>query len=220
MKKTLMLVVSLVLLLGMFTGCDMAMDTSALSSRGVKMDSPLDSERALKNTKPVSFTASVQLFQDFTSVVTLDMGNSNHHKTIEETLYSYMDLGPYGQYGGMVSSDWDLLDGKLVVMSNVTNYNLDEATTEIGGSNHSVINIVDPATGEVVATLDANGTVNGSLFGAEIAMNWVMKENSAGVNARGKVDGIFTWYVIDPNTGAPNPNYIPNGNFVLSGTYK
>jgi hypothetical protein len=51
-------------------------------------------------------------------------------------------------------------------------------------------------------------------------MNWVMKENSAGVNARGKVDGIFTWYVIDPNTGAPNPNYIPNGNFVLTGTYK
>ena len=220
MKKTLMLVVSLVLLLGVFTGCDMAMDTSALSSRGVKMDSPLDSERALKNNKPVSFTVSVQLFQDFTSVVTLDMGNSNHHKTIEETLYSFMDLGPYGQYGGLVSSDWDLLDGKLVVMSNVTNYNLDEATTEIGGSNHSVINIVDPATGEVVATLDANGTVNGSLFGAEIAMNWVMKENSAGVNARGKVDGIFTWLVIDPNTGAPNPNYIPNGNFVLTGTYK
>lgn len=220
MKKLFMLVVSLVLLLGVFIGCDMAMDTSALSSRGVKMDSPLDSERVLKNNKPVSFTASVQLFQDFTSVVTLDMGNSNHHKTIEETLYSYMDLGPYGQYGGMVSSDWDLLDGKLVIMSNVTNYNLDEATTEIGGSNHSVINIVDPATGEVVATLDANGTVNGSLFGAEIAMNWVMKENSAGVNARGKVDGIFTWYVIDPNTGAPNPNYIPNGNFVLTGTYK
>lgn len=220
MKKLFMLVVSLVLLLGVFIGCDMAMDTSALSSRGVKMDSPLDSERVLKNNKPVSFTASVQLFQDFTSVVTLDMGNSNHHKTIEETLYSYMDLGPYGQYGGMVSSDWDLLDGKLVIMSNVTNYNLDEATTEIGGSNHSVINIVDPATGEVVATLDANGTVNGSLFGAEIAMNWVMKENSAGVNARGKVDGIFTWLVIDPNTGAPNPNYIPNGNFVLSGTYK
>ncbi|WP_320122901.1 hypothetical protein [uncultured Sphaerochaeta sp.] len=220
MKKTLMLVVSLVLLLGMFTGCDMAMDTSALSSRGVKMDSPLDSGRALKNNKPVSFTASVQLFQDFTSVVTLDMGNSNHHKTIEETLYSYMDLGPYGEYGGLVSSDWDLLDGKLVVMSNVTNYNLDEATTEIGGSNHSVISIVDPATGEVVATLDANGTVKGSLFGAEIAMNWVMKEDSAGVNARGKVDGIFTWLVIDPNTGAPNPNYIPNGNFVLTGTYK
>ncbi len=215
-----MLVVSLVLLLGMFTGCDMAMDTSALSSRGVKMDSPLDSGRALKNNKPVSFTASVQLFQDFTSVVTLDMGNSNHHKTIEETLYSFMDLGPYGQYGGLVSSDWDLLDGKLVVMSNVTNYNLDEATTEIGGSNHSVISIVDPATGEVVATLDANGTVKGSLFGAEIAMNWVMKDNSAGVNARGKVDGIFTWYVIDPNTGAPNPNYIPNGNFVLTGSYK
>ncbi|MDC7230829.1 MAG: hypothetical protein PQJ48_11000 [Sphaerochaetaceae bacterium] len=220
MKKTLMLVVSLVLLLGVFTGCDMAMDTSALSSRGVKMDSPLDSERALKNNKPVSFTASVQLFQDFTSVVTLDMGNSNHHKTIEETLYSFMDLGPYGQYGGLVSSDWDLLDGKLVVMSNVTNYNLDEATTAIGGSNHSVISIVDPVTGEVVATLDANGTVKGSLFGAEIAMNWVMKENSAGVNARGKVDGIFTWLVIDPNTGTPNPNYIPNGSFVLTGTYK
>jgi hypothetical protein len=220
MKKTLMLVVSLVLLLGVFTGCDMAMDTSALSSRGVSLDSPLDAGRALKNTKPVSFTASVQLFQDFTSVVTLDMGNSNHHKTIEETLYSFMDLGPYGQYGGLVSSDWELLDGKLVVMSNVTNYNLDEATTEIGGSNHSVISIVDPASGEVVATLDANGTVNGSLFGAEIAMNWVMKENSAGVNARGKVDGIFTWYVIDPDTGAPNPNYIPNGNFVLTGTYK
>ncbi|MGD9928355.1 MAG: hypothetical protein AB7S66_12485, partial [Sphaerochaeta sp.] len=198
MKKTLMLVASLVLLLGMFTGCDMAMDTSALSSRGVSLDSPLDAGRALKNTKPVSFTASVQLFQDFTSVVTLDMGNSNHHKTIEETLYSFMDLGPYGQYGGLVSSDWGLLDGKLVVMSNVTNYNLDETTTEIGGSNHSVISIVDPASGEVVATLDANGTVNGSLFGAEIAMNWVMKENSAGVNARGKVDGIFTWYVIDP----------------------
>ncbi|MGE4453298.1 MAG: hypothetical protein AB7D92_02090 [Sphaerochaeta sp.] len=220
MKKTVMLVISLVLLLGVFTGCDMAMDAATLSSRTAGFDGPLDSQRALKNNKPVSFTASVQLFQDFTSVVTRDMGNSNHHKTIEETLYSFMDLGPYGQYGGLVSSDWDLLDGKLVVMGNVTNYNLDEATTEIGGSNHSVISIVDPATGEVVASLDANGTVKGSLFGAEIAMNWVMKENSAGVNARGKVEGLFTWLVIDPNTGAPNPNYIPNGNFVLTGTYK
>jgi hypothetical protein len=142
------------------------------------------------------------------------MGKSNHHKTIEETLYS----AQYGPYGGLIESDWDLLDGKNVVMSNVTNYNLDPVTGEISGSNHSVINVVDVA-GNVVLTLDANGVLDGSLLGATIDMNWVAKETyGAKLQARGKVAGIFTWAVFNYKTMALE-YILPNGTFTLSGTY-
>lgn len=103
-------------------------------------------------------------------------------------------------------------------MNNVTNYNLDPVSGEISGSNHSVIQVVDEAM-QVVAVLQANGTIDGSLLGAEIAMNWTLKEvNGKKVNARGKVGGLFTWAVFDYET--MSLQYIlPNGTFTLTGTY-
>ena len=177
MQKKLLVLVMLLGLLSVFTGCDMAMDTASVSSRKVTTTDSDVTEST--SSKPVSFTATVPMFQDYSTLDTLDMGNSDHHKTISETLYSYMDLSDYGYgvLGGFVDSDWDLFNGKFVVMNNVTNYNADEETGEISGSNHSVIELYDLTTGALVATLEANGTVDGTMFGAEISMNWVMKDS-------------------------------------------
>lgn len=187
-------------------GCDLAMtEDDALTARGVGLD---------KGKAPKAFSATVNLYQDYEHVVTLDMGESNHHKTIEETLYSFQ----YGPFGGAVQSDWDLLNGKNVIMSNTTNYNLDPVTTEVSGSNHSVINVVDDY-GAVVATIEANGVLSGPLFGAAITMNWVLKDAyGVDVQARGKVSGTFVWYLFNPDTGSVEPT-LPNGTFTLTGTY-
>jgi len=216
-KKLLVLAIS-VLLLGMFVGCDMAVTASAISSRSVSSDSSAVTE---KGSKPTSFTVTVTMFQDFNSVVTEQSGNSNHYKTVQETLYSYLDLSAYGlgEYGGLVTSDWSLLNNKLVIMNNTTNYNLDPETTEVSGSNHSVINICDPVTLEVLATIEANGTLSGSLAaGADLKMNWDLTDSGdANIDANGKITGSFVWY--DPVYGAANPYYIPNGTFTLTGKY-
>lgn len=211
--KKILLVVGLVVLLGAFVGCDMSMDKSVLS-RGLTESTTMEARKIGKSGAPVSFTATVNLYQDLGSVVTEHKGNSNHYKTVEETLQSFA----YGPYGGTIKSDWPLLDGKNVIMNNVTNYNLDPVSGEISGSNHSVIQVVDEAM-QVVAVLQANGTIDGSLLGAEIAMNWTLKEvNGKKVNARGKVGGLFTWAVFDYET--MSLQYIlPNGTFTLTGTY-
>ncbi len=211
--KKILLVVGLVVLLGAFVGCDMSMDESVLS-RGLTESTTVEARKIGKSGSPESFTATVNLYQDLGSVVTEHKGTSNHYKTVEETLYSFA----YGPYGGTIKSDWPLLDGKNVIMNNVTNYNLDPVSGEISGSNHSVIQVVDEAM-QVVAVLQANGTIDGSLLGAEIAMNWTLKEvNGKKVNARGKVGGLFTWAVFDYET--MSLQYIlPNGTFTLTGTY-
>jgi len=71
----------------------------------------------------------------------------------------------------------------------------------------------------VVAVLQANGTIDGSLLGAEISMNWTLKEVlGKKINARGKVGGLFTWAVFNDET--MSLEYIlPNGTFTLTGTY-
>jgi hypothetical protein len=208
-EKLLVVAIISVLLAG-FVGCDTAdasLQFAEVESRKMSTSSASETSKGKQ-----SFTATVNLYQDYTSVVTQDMGNSNHHKTLEETLYSYQ----YGPYGGTIVSDWDLLDGKNVVMSNVTNYNLDLDTTEISGSNHSVINIVDDS-GEVVLSLSANGRLEGDLFGAEIAMNWVAKDSD--IQANGKVTGVFSWLGFDYETMSVT-QILPNGTFTLTGTYK
>jgi hypothetical protein len=205
-----------------FAGCDLAMvslgsdvdtDTRSLETRTV------DTAKVKMNSSPRSFSASVNLYQDYTSVVTRDMGNSNHHKTVQETLYSLPFEIEEGVFlGGAIESDWDLLDGKYVIMDNVTNYNLDEQTTVLNGSNHSTITIVDGAMNPIL-TLDANGVIKGSLFGAEISMNWVAKESfGSDVKARGKVEGTFVWLEVDPSSGTYQ-QILPNGTFFLTGTY-
>lgn len=202
-------IVSIIIILAAIValaGCDLAMTAGGdLAARGID---------TAKGKAPKTFTATVNLYQDYEHVVTLDMGESDHHKTIEETLYSFQ----YGPFGGAIQSDWDLLNGKNVIMSNTTNYNLDPLTTEVSGSNHSVINVVDDY-GAVVATIEANGVLSGTLFGATITMNWVLKDAyGVDVQARGKVSGTFVWYLMDPNTGAVVPT-LPNGTFTLTGTY-
>lgn len=214
--KKVLVPVLLIALFSLFLGCDLAVGGLQMGDvAGRSLESVAAStDAAVKGKGPTSFTATVNMYQDYTSVITEDMGKSNHHKTIEETLYS----AQYGPYGGLIESDWDLLDGKNVVMSNVTNYNLDPVTGEISGSNHSVINVVD-ALGNVVLTLDANGVLDGSLLGATIDMNWVAKDTyGAKLQARGKVAGIFTWAVFNYETMALE-YILPNGTFTLSGTY-
>ena len=212
-KKIKSLFIAAVILIGLtgFIGCDMtdgALQGAAATSRKLEA---VSSEEAR-----TEFTATVNLYQDYMHVVTQDMGNSNHHKTVEETLYSYQ----YGPYGGTIVSDWELLNGKNVVMTNITNYNLDPLTGEIGGSNHSVINIVDDY-GNVVLSLDANGRLAGNLFGAEINMNWNISNASkdVGVKANGKVSGTFVWMGFDTET-MQVVQVLPNGTFTLTGSYK
>lgn len=214
--KKVLVPVLLIALFSVFLGCDLAVGGLQMDNMtGRSMESnAAKAEAVAKGKGPTSFTATVNMYQDYTSVVTRTMGNSNHYKTIEETLYS----AQYGPYGGFIESDWDLLNGKNVVMSNVTNYNLDPVTGEISGSNHSEINVVDVA-GNVVLTLAANGVIDGSLLGATIDMNWVAKETyGAKLQARGKVAGIFTWAVFNYEEMALE-YILPNGTFTLSGTY-
>lgn len=213
MKHVLRTLGLLTLVMVLCVSCDMSMSELALSRSGVQTEEL--SSRAAKQNKPTSFTAVVNLYQDHSSVVTEHKGNSDHYKTVEETLYSF----PYESFGGVIEADWDFLDGKYVVMNNVTNYNLDQDTAAISGSNHSVIQIVDEQR-QVVATLQANGTIDGSLLGAEIAMNWVLKDAAdKKLHANGKVAGIFTWADFDYET--MGLSYIlPNGTFTLTGSYK
>ena len=210
MKKfsTLLTLMVVALVLVAFAGCDLAMDGAV--DRGLDVTS-----RKAGAGAPVEFTATVNMYQDHESVVDRHVGNSNHYKTEEETLYSSITVDGMGDFGGVIESDWDLLDGKHVVMNNVTNYNLDPDTTELSGSNHSSIMILDDF-GNVVLELDANGVIEGSLFGAEIAMNWVSKNSD--VKARGKVAGTFVWLLIDYSNGNVIQT-LPNGTFTLTGTY-
>ena len=213
MQKKSFVVFVLLALLSLLISCDMSMDSSVLS-RSMSASTAETSRKVEKSGAPASFTATVNVYQQLGSVVTEHKGNSNHYKTVEETLQSFA----YGPYGGTITSDWPLLDGKNVIMNNVTNYNLDPASGAISGSNHSVIQVVDDAM-QVVAVLQANGTIDGSLLGAKIAMNWTLKEvMGKKVNARGKVGGLFTWAVFNYET--MSLEYIlPNGTFTLTGTY-
>ncbi|MBI9095391.1 MAG: hypothetical protein JEY71_10960 [Sphaerochaeta sp.] len=209
--KKLLIAATILLSVVSFTGCDSSLQSSEVVSRKVSADSSQEEVSSKDNAKK-TFSATVNLYQDHANLVTLDMGNSNHHKTIEETLYSYQ----YGPYGGTIVSDWDLLNGKNVVMTNVTNYNLDPVTGEISGSNHSVINIVD-AYGAVVLSLQANGNLKGSLFGAEINMS--LNSIKQDVKVNGKVSGTFVWMGINYQTGETY-QILPNGTFTLTGTYR
>ncbi len=209
-NKVLLSAVVLIVLVSL-AGCNMVdggLQFDDAASRTMKIATG-ETVVAVQSKAPKSFYATVNMYQDYTSVVTNHNENNNHYKTVEETLYSVA----YGPYGGTITSNWDLLNGKNVVMTNVTNYNMDPVTGAISGSNHSVINVVDE-TGAIVLTLQADGVVDGSLFGAEINMNWVAKESAgAKVNARGKVTGTFVWMVY----GAVTP-ILPNGTFTLTGT--
>lgn len=222
MGRRIAIAVVTFLMLVVLAGCDLAMvgldsdvdmEVRSLESRAV------DTAKVKMNSSPQPFSASVNLYQDYTSVVTRDMGNSNHHKTVQETLYSLpVEIADGVFLGGAIESDWDMLDGKYVIMDNVTNYNLDEQTTVLNGSNHSTITIVDGAMNPIL-TLDANGVIKGSLFGAEISMNWVAKESfGTDVKARGKVEGTFVWFEVDPSSGTIQ-QILPNGTFFLTGTY-
>ena len=210
-KKLLILATILVGVFS-FTGCDATMQSPDVASR--KQSAYGYGNGKGKHKVEKTFTATVNLYQDINSVVTKELGN-NRYKTLEENLYSYQ----YGPYGGPIVSDWDLLNGKNVVMSNQTNYTLDPVTGAISGKNRSVINIVDE-TGAVVLTLNARGPLDGSLFGAEIDMDLVSNgPKKSNVKVKGNVYGVFAWLGINYETGEIS-QILPNGTFTLTGTYK
>lgn len=192
-----------------FSACDLA--TGGLQVEDIASRSLGDPATSVVRGKaPVAMKATVDLYQDLTSVVTRTMGSSDHYKTVQETLYSK-------QYGPIVS-DWELLHNKNVIMTNTTNYNLDPVSGEISGSNHSVIHVVDELDNSVL-TLEANGVLDGSILGAEIEMNWVVKESyGANIHARGKITGLFTWAIFNPATMGIE-YVLPHGTFNLTGTF-
>ena len=206
-SKVAILGVVILIMVSLFTGCDM-LNESSLDETLLSVDSRGGS--GSKQTTKQDFQASVTLYQDYEHVVTEKKGKGNHYKTIEETLLSY---------GGAIESDWDVINGKDVIMTNETSYNLDLETGELSGANHSIINIVD-SDGSVLLTLKANGTIKGSLFGAVVDMHFVI-EDSYGLDVKGTGDvgGLFVWAVFNPET--MSVDYIlPSGDFFLTGSYK
>jgi len=163
------------------------------------------------------------------------MGESNHFRTTEEQLSTtYEDI--FEVEPQFIDSDgWDLIDGKEVFMTNITNYNLDlvfdsvtgdiiGGTGMINGSNHSIINIIDTddegEIKEIVVTLEAHGTIVGNFFtGAVLDMNWTSVKDSGTFEgrARGKITGSFYWVYDDSVDGLVASPY---GNFTITGTYK
>ena len=205
--KVAVIGVVVLMMVSLFTGCEVAQD-SILGETQVSAESR-GASGAKTNSKQ-DFQASVTLYQDYEHVVTEHKGKSNHYKTIEETLFSF---------GGAIESDWDIIDGKDIVMTNKTNYNLDDETGDISGSNHSIINIVD-SEGSVILTLKADGTIKGSIFGAVVDMNYrILDSYDLDVKGNGSVDGLFVWAVFNPET--MSVDYIlPNGVFTLNGSYR
>ncbi|MBN2860415.1 MAG: hypothetical protein JXK93_09155 [Sphaerochaetaceae bacterium] len=223
MKRTMILMFSVMAMLIMFVSCQVETElvpdeqVLAAETRSVVTRAP-----AKQNV-----TATVTLYQDYLNVVTQDMGSSHHHKTLEETLTSlgmvYPQYDPYG-----VFSDWDLISGAQVVMSNETNYNLDgeltaegypipgTGTFDLWGSNHSSITFIKE--GVPVLTLRANGRIEGNLLtGAEISMNWNVAEDYGNrVKATGKITGTFNWVFPD---GDPWGG-CPRGTFTLTGSIR
>lgn len=223
MKRTMILMVTVMAMLIMFVGCQVETEVVpdeqilAAESRSVLTRSAAKQE----------VSATVTLYQDFKNVVTQDMGSSHHHKTLEETLTSLGMVDSENDSFG-VSSEWDLISGAQVVMSNETNYNLDGELTEEGdpilgtgtfdlwGSNHSSITFMKDDV--PVLTLRAHGRIEGNLLtGADISMNWVVAEDYGNrVKGTGKVSGTFNWVfpADDPLGGWPR------GTFTLSGSIR
>ncbi|NLK06431.1 MAG: hypothetical protein GX315_08695, partial [Spirochaetales bacterium] len=87
MKHVVRVLGVLALMMVLFVGCDMGMSESAFSRSAVQSEEL--SSRAVKSNGRTPFTVVVNLYQDYQSVVTEHKGNSNHYKTVEETLYSF-----------------------------------------------------------------------------------------------------------------------------------
>jgi hypothetical protein len=210
-----LLVLAVVLIVSVsFSGCN-------LVDSGVQFDDSELSRKVASENKPTGFDASVTLYitvPDFASLVPL--GQSNHHRVTDEQLSSDSEYP--------IVSKCDLFGGNTVVMTNITNYNLDgdllpfiygldlNGTGDINGSNHSTIKIMDGTT--TVMILEAHGTIVGNyLDGAYLDMNWTSVKGSGTFkgNARGKITGDFYWVY-----GPEGPVASPYGIFNLTGTYK
>jgi hypothetical protein len=204
-SKIAIISVVILIMVSVFTGCEVKVE-SRLSEAQFTADSRGVSSQ--EENKKEDFYATVTVYQDYLNVVTEHKGKSNHYKTIEETLYSD---------GGAIVSDWDLLNGKDVEMTNETNYNLDYATGEISGANHSIINVVE-SDGSVILTLKANGTIKGSLLGAAVKMHFVI-EDSYGLDIKGNgtIEGSFVWAEL---TMGGIEKITPYGTFTLNGSFK
>jgi hypothetical protein len=216
--KLLMLAVVLIVSLS-FAGCN-------LVDGGDQFDDSGLSRKVASENKPKEFYAEVTL-NKISLHDPLKMGSSNHYRMIEEQLSTiHEDLFKIDPQ--FIDSGWSLLNGQEVVMTNITNYNMDE-DGNINGSNHSTINIMsyneDIENYELVLTLEAHGTIVGNLItGAFLDMNWTSVKGSGTFkgNARGKITGYFFWHEVQ-NDEDGNPIIVPiypYGDFELTGTYK
>jgi len=217
----LLIIAAVVLIVSVsFAGCNLVdsevqFDDSGVS-RGVSED-----KKAPEN-KPTYFEATVLVFKA-NDLKPKEMGQSNHLRMTDELLSGT----------GILSDDVELgWNGKNILMTNITNYNLDldmeafledytiDGSGSINGSNHSIIDIKD-VDGNVLMTLEAHGTIVGNFFdSAFLDMNWTSVEG----NARGKITGNFYWFyhsdgvpILDENEN-PIPIH-PFGDFKLTGTY-
>ncbi len=204
-----LVLLSAVLLLS-FSACDMVdvglQVDEAADSRKISQDA--DVSEAKGGGKPVPFTAEIYLIQ--AAADTNPVGSGKHYRTNDEVLKGYV-----------TSSDWDLLVGGTIYMTNFTNFNLDPMNPDNGlypaaikGTNHSVVTITTLA-GETL-TFTANGKLEGVFpVAADVGMNFSMtgKSNVAGVkNARGSLSGAFAWTLYGETP-------VADGNFTLTGTY-
>jgi hypothetical protein len=204
-----LVLLSAVLLLS-FSACDMVdvglQADEAADSRKISQDA--DASEVKGVGKPVPFEAEIYLIQ--AAADSNQVGSGKHWRTNDEVLM-----------GWVTSSDWDLLVGGTIYMTNFTNFNLDPIYPDYGfypaaikGTNHSVVTITTPA-GETL-TFTANGKLEGEFpVAADVEMNFSMtgKSNVAGVkNARGSLSGAFAWTFYGDTP-------VAYGNFTLTGTY-
>lgn len=174
-----------------FAGCSLAateVDETALDRRA-------NPERG---RQPTEFTAVVELSQVIGSAETKKLGNSNQFRTTGEILT-----------GSIQSSEWNFLDGAYVVMTNFTNFEgipVDGFPRDfyyLSGTNHSKIKIFKGE--KLILEMNANGKIEGDLLnGAALSMKW--NTIGPGPNARGNLDGTFSWTE-------------PSSQFTISGFY-
>ncbi len=245
MKKITISVLAVVAMILLLAGC--AVKADIIPDEDILMAETRSAVSKSSAKQDVSATVTLyQLYDVYDEagnliedrVIDEPKGNSNHTKVLEEHLYT-LDQFIGGYPLGSVDSEWNMVAGTQVSMTNKTNYNLDPVTYDLWGSNHSVIDFVN-AEGATVLTLQANGTLKGNLLaGADIEMNWVVKHSlGSKVKGTGKITGTFQWYYLDDISTVLDPveygtldyaltsdelaglNLIPRGTFTMEGTIR
>jgi len=210
-KKSVLklLILAVVLIVSVsFAGCSLDGNAAQFDDSGLSRD--------MSDNKPTEFTATVVVIQDPKSVNTFPVGLGGNYRTTEEMLY-----------GSIIYSNWGVLTGATVTMSNFTNFKLssplEDGSYPITGTNHSDIEIV--MLNEEIITLKANGQIEGAYPAvAELNMNFSSiksygKISPANINGTLTGNFIWAWYEVDPTELPFELPEKPFGVFTLTGTY-